>query len=170
MPTLKFRPLLLAAVLAIASLGVSTGAVSAYGRADGPLAQIEFSANCNNPAFFLCFPPEQGGIGLGGIWIWIEIDGGPGATSGDADVAGAGCGHIRGVGGGAGSIRGEVHWWWSASPEGQDVSGFLGYPADPHGYYNVALGPGMTFSFPVSQGHYSGHPVPAVAIELQIAP
>jgi hypothetical protein len=162
------RLTLLAGLLAAASLGFTASGVAAYGHADGPIAQIEFSGNCNNPDFFFCSPPEQGGVGLGGIWLWIEIDGGAGATSGDADVAGAGCGHIRGVGGGASSIRGEFDWWLTDAPEGEDVS-FGGY-SGVDGYYNVALGPGEVFSFPVTVGHYSSHPAHAVAIEVQVAP
>jgi hypothetical protein len=164
MRPLKLRLLLAASLLAVAGLGASTGTVSAYGKADGPIAQIEFSANCNNPDFFLC---QQ--VGLGGIWVWIEIDGGAGALSGDADVAGSGCGHVRGEGGGAFSIRGEFDWWWSATPEGVlDVT--FGAPTDPNGYYNVDLGGGFVVSFPVTIGHYSFHPVPGVAIETQVAP
>jgi hypothetical protein len=161
------RMALLAGLLSAASLGVTAGGVAAYGHADGPIAQIEFSGNCNNPDFFLCAPPPAG-FGLGGIWLWIEIDGGAGATSGEADIAGSGCGHIRGVGGGAFAIRGEFDWWWSATPEGADVS--FGTYSGADGYYNVDLGPGGVLSFPVTIGHYPFHPAPAVAMELQVAP
>jgi hypothetical protein len=161
------RMALLAGLLAAASLGFTAGGAAAYGHADGPIAQIEFSGNCNNPDFFLCAPPPAG-FGLGGIWLWIEIDGGAGATSGEADIAGSGCGHVPGVGGGAFSIRGEFDWWWSATPEGADVS-FRTY-SGADGYYNVALGPGSVFSFPVTVGHYSFHPASAVAMEVQVAP
>ena len=164
------RTALVAVLLAVAGIGVTAGGVAAYGHADGPIAQIEFSGNCNNPDVPLCYPPDQGGFGLGGIWLWIEIDGGAGATSGDADIAGSGCGHDRAGTGGAGSIRGEFDWWWSATPQGADFAGLLGYPTDPKGYYNVAIGPGEVFAFPVTVGHYSGHPAPGVAIEIQIAP
>jgi hypothetical protein len=157
----------LAGLLAAASLGFTAGGAAAYGHADGPIAQIEFSGNCNNPDFFLCSSPPAG-FGLGGIWLWIEIDGGAGATTGEADIAGSGCGHVRGVGGRAFSIRGEFDWWWSATPEGADVS--FGTYSGADGYYNVALGPGDVFSFPVTIGHYSFHPAPAVATELQVAP
>lgn len=165
------RLVLLAGLLAAASLGFTAGGAAAYGHADGPIAQIEFSGNCNNPDFFLCYPPELGGFGLGGIWLWIEIDGGEdgaSATSGDADVAGSVCGHVPGVGGGAFSIRGEFDWWWSATPEGADIS--FGTYSGADGYYNVDLGSGGVFSFPVTIGHYSFHPAPAVAVELQVAP
>ncbi len=154
------RLVLLAGLLAIASLGLTTTGVAAYGHADGPLAQIEFSANCNNPGFLLC---QQ--VGLGGIWLWIEIDSDTGVLhdGGDADVAGAGCGHAPGVGGSAESIRGEFEWTWSQFPQGFPGA-FLAL--DPNGYYNVAFG----FSFPVTVGHYSLHPAPGVAIELTVAP
>jgi hypothetical protein len=155
------RVALLAALLATATLGSTAGGVAAYGHGDGPLAQIEWSANCNNPDFPLCAAPPDG-FGLGGIWLWIEIDAG-----GDADVAGAVCGHVPGVGGGAGSITGEFDWSWSQLPQGfPAVDG----PLDPNGYYNVNLGVFGVLAFPVTVGHYSAHPAPAVAIELQVAP
>lgn len=164
----NLRFVALAGLLATASLGFTAGSAAAYGKADGPIAQIEFSANCNNPSFPFCASPEQGGVGLGGIWLWIEIDGGAGATSGDADVAGSGCGHVPGVGGGAFPIRGEFEWWWSETADGEDVT-FGGYSGDD-GYYNVELGPGEVLSFPVTVGHYSFHPARGVAVEVQVAP
>jgi hypothetical protein len=154
------RIIALAGSLAIAGLGLTATSVGAYGRADQPLAQIAFSASCNNPSFPLCDPTT--GFGLGGIWIWVEID-----ANQTGDVAGADCTHVRGVGGGAGSIRGDVTWWWSATPEG--IPAIPG-PLDPNGYYNVALPVGQTLSFNVSVGHYSAHPVPGVTLNLQVAP
>jgi hypothetical protein len=151
-----------AGILTVAALGVAAPSAAAYGRADQPLRQIEFSGNCNNPAFPLCAPPPDG-VGLGGIWLWIEID-----ANGTGDVAGAGCGHDRAGSGGAGSIRGEVSWWWSATPQGFPAA--VGAPLDPNGYYNVDLGGGEVFAFPVTIGHYSAHPVSGVANELQDAP
>ena len=160
------RLLLAAGLLAAASLGAAAPGVAAYGKADGPLAQIELSANCNNPDFPLCFPAPDG-FGLGGVWLWIEIDGGAGALSGEADIAGSVCGHVRGEGGGATSIRGEFDWWLSSPNPSGDLL-FL----DPNDtYYNVDLGAfGGVASFPATQGHYSLHPAPGVAIELQVAP
>ena len=159
-PVRVLRAALLGGLLASASLWAMAPAVAAYGRADHPLAQIEFSANCNNPGFGLC---QQ--VGLGGIWFWVEID-----AANTGDIAGAGCGHIRGVGGEAGSIRGDINWWWSAGPQGIPAVFFA---FDKNGYYNFVLagpdGP-ETFSFPVTQGHYSAHPAPGVAIELTVAP
>lgn len=154
----KLRLLLAAGALAVASLGASTGGVAAYGRADQPLAQIEFSANCNNPSYFLCSPEF---FGLGGVWLWIEID-----ANGTGDIAGAGCGHVRGVGGGAGSIRGDITWTASSVPQG------LSFAVDPNNlYYNVSLGDGgPPLSFPQTVGHYSFRPAPGVSVQTQIAP
>lgn len=152
----KLHLLLAAGTLAVVSLGASTGGAAAYGKADRPLAQIEFSANCNNPGFVLCSPEF---FGLGGVWLWIEVD-----ANGTGDVAGAGCGHIRGAGGGAGSIRGDVTWTSSEGPEG------IALAEDPNDmYYNVDFGDGP-ISFPQTVGHYSFIPAPAVSIQTQIAP
>jgi hypothetical protein len=155
-----FRIIVLGAALAIATLGVSASGVSAYGAADHPLAQIEFSANCNNPSFPLCAPPPAG-FGLGGVWMWIEID-----ANGTGDIAGAGCGHDRAGSGGAGSIRGDITWWGSTGPQG------IAFAVDPHNlYYNVSLGDGgPPISFPQTVGHYSFRPAPGVSVQTQIAP
>ncbi|HEY3336588.1 MAG TPA: hypothetical protein VGK16_15250 [Candidatus Limnocylindrales bacterium] len=160
-PVRILRTLLIGGLLAANSLLASAPGVAAYGKAAQPLAQIEFSANCNNPGFGLCQE-----VGLGGIWFWVEIDG----RNQRGDIAGAGCGHVRGDGGGGGSIRGEISWWWSASPQGLPAVVFA---PDPDGYYNFALpGPGGPeyFSFPVTVGHHSAHPAAGVAIEVQVAP
>jgi hypothetical protein len=154
------RTVFLAGMLAATSFGFTAGGVAAYGHADHPLAQIEYSLNCNN--LQLC------GGGGGGVWVWIEIDGGP--LSGTADVAGAGCFHLPGLFGGAESIRGELDWYWSPTPVGLDAT--MGTWKDPYddGWYVVTdpnMGPA---SFPVTVGHYSAHPFPAVNFELQVAP
>jgi hypothetical protein len=151
---------LIAGLLVVASMGFGTSGVAAYGHDDQPLAQIELSLNCNNPDFPGCQPPPVG-FGLGGVWLWIEIDG-----VGTADVAGSVCGHDRAGSGGAFGIRGEFDWSFSPTP----VGGIL-FP-DPNGYYVVDFGPvlGSKLSLPVTQGHYSAHPLPGVAIELQVAP
>ena len=152
------RTALVAGLLATAGLIVSASPVAAYGRADAPLAQIEFSGNCNNPGFFLCASPPAG-FGLGGIWFWIEVD-----ANGTGDIAGAGCGHDRAGTGGGGSIKGEVSWFYSPVPIGPT------FFTDPNGlYYVVDFGDGP-FSFPTTVGHYSFHPAPGVALESQTAP
>jgi hypothetical protein len=151
------RLLIPTALLVAASVGASATSAAAYGRAEQPLAQIELSANCNNPDYPLC---QQ--VGLGGIWLWIEIDAG-----GSGDIAGAGCGHIRGVGGGAGPIVGDITWTKSTGVP----PGAFAFGTDPtNTYYVVPLGPGEAFAFPVTVGHYSAIPAPAVAIQLQVAP
>lgn len=155
-----FSSLALSATLAATGVVGGGGGALAYGKADHPLAQIELSANCNNPDYPLCAPPPAG-VGLGGLWLWIEIDAG-----GSGDVAGAGCGHIRGVGGGAESIRGDITWVRVTLPPG-----VFPYWTDPtNTYYLVALAGGGAFPFPVTVGHYSFMPTPAVAIQLQVAP
>ena len=160
MHSLKLRVLLAAGALAIVSLGAAAAPVGAYGRADQPLAQIEFSANCNNPSFPLCAPPPNG-FGLGGVWFWIEID-----ANGTGDIAGAGCGHDRAGSGGAGPIRGEITWWPTDGPQGE------AFVLDPNNhYYNVVVGGGgPPLSFPRTVGHYSFAPAPGVTIQLQVAP
>lgn len=162
MNVIRLSRVLVPAVLLLgAGTGASVTGAAAYGAQDQPLAQIEFSGNCNNPSYPLCAPPPDG-VGLGGIWLWIEIDAG-----GSGDVAGAGCGHIRGVGGGGEPIVGDITWYRSTGvPEGAFAFG-----ADPtNTYYVVPLGPGEVFAFPVTVGHYSFMPVPAVAVQLQVAP
>jgi hypothetical protein len=154
------RVVLPAIVLVGASLASTSNAASAYGAPDKPLAQIEFSANCNNPDFGLC---QQ--VGLGGIWLWIEID-----SNQTGDVAGAGCGHVRGVGGGAGPIKGDISWSYATAAQAIAAGAFL-FAADPSDkYYLVALNPFEKFAFPTTRGHYSFRPAPAVTIQLQIAP
>jgi hypothetical protein len=152
--------LLAASLLATAAVGASASGVAAYGAAEHPLAQLELSANCNDPGFPLC---QQ--VGLGGIWFWIEIDEG-----GTGDIAGAGCGHDRAGHGGATSIRGEIEWTSGSAADVLALNGFL-FGVDPNdAYYIVALAPGEVFGFPQTVGHYSFHPVPAVTIQLQVAP
>jgi hypothetical protein len=155
------RTLLAAGLLAFALVGATTGGALAYGKADQPLAQIEFSANCNNPSIPLCFTPPAG-FGVGGIWLWIEID-----ANQTGDVADAACGHIKGLGAGAGSIRGDITWWPSTGPEG------VSFAVDPNDrYYNVDLGiPGEPpFAFPMTVGHYSFKAGPGVTVQTTIAP
>jgi hypothetical protein len=160
-PLRLFRIALVAGALAIAALGPGVSGVAAYGAPDQPLAQIEFSGNCNNPDFPLCAPPPAG-FGLGGIWVWIEID-----ADGTGDIAGAGCGHFQGgPGGGAGPILGDITWTGSTGPQGE------AFAVDPNNlYYNVSLGDGgPPLSFPQTFGHYSFAPAPGVTIQLQVAP
>jgi hypothetical protein len=157
------RMALLAGALAFATLGFTSGGVAAYGKADQPLAQLTFSGNCDNPSFPFCAPPPAG-VGLGGIWTWVEVD-----ANGTGDATGAVCGHnIAGPRGGADSLRGDITWWWSQTPQGFPVA--MGAPLDPNGYYNVAISGVGVFAWPVTQGHYSAHPVPGVSLQATVAP
>lgn len=157
------RALFAGLLLASAMLGASSGGVLAYGKADSPLAQIEVSANCDNPSFPLCAAPPAG-VGLGGIWLWIEID-----ANGWSDVAGAGCSHLNGVNG-AGPARGTAQWW---SFHGSVAALEAAFPhtfvvgADPNSdYYVVPFG----FAFPKTTGHYSVNLATGVFIQAQVAP
>src|SRR6266516_74561 len=109
-----FSTLVVTGMLAAFGIVGGAGSALAYGAPEQPLAQIELSANCNNLDYPLC-QPRPVGFGLGGVWLWIEID-----AAGSGDVAGAGCGVVRGVGGEAGSIKGEMTWF----KEGLSPGGF----------------------------------------------
>ena len=159
-------------VIAAMMLG---GTVLAYGKADQPLAQIEFSGNCTNPDFPFCAPPPDG-VGTGGIWYWIEIDAG-----GTGDIAGAGCGHtVGGVGGpggaGADSIKGEISWTYSTAEDAPaNAQTFPGLQDPGDQYYLVTLPPDPTgssemFLIPTTTGHYSFSPIHGVTLQLQVAP
>lgn len=150
--------------LVVAGLWSGSNTAFAYGAADQPLAQLEFSGNCNNPSFPLCSPDT--GVGLGGIWLWVEVD-----ANNTGDIAGAGCGHVRGgPRGGAGSIRGDITWVYGNEADANAAHAFI-LGADPtHTYYIVTIGPGESFAWPVTVGHYSWHPVPGVTLEATTAP
>jgi hypothetical protein len=167
------RVVLLVAVSAAAAAivgSVGSGKAFAYGKADQPLAQLTLSANCDNPSFPLCFPPGPngtGGVGLGGIWAWVEID-----TGGTGDMTGAGCGHTQGGGGpgsaGAGPL-GPTSITWEQVSGNQIPPGFFVLGNDPNGQYYIVneLGP---FAFPVTTGHYSVRLAPGVQIQATVAP
>lgn len=162
------RPLrfLLAVALACTALATFSSGALAYGRADQPLAQIEISANCTNRNSSLCAP---GQFGLGGIWLWVEVD-----ANGTADVAGAGCGHLDPVfGSGAESIRGEIPNGWtyySGTPADLMAAfpGTLVVGTDPGSEYYVL--PEFGFAFPTTTGHYSLTLDKGVFVQAQVAP
>lgn len=148
---------------------VSASAAFAYGRADSPLAQVEVSANCDNPSFWLCAPfPE--GVGTGGIWYWVELD-----ADGSGDLSGAACGHtVGGVGGpggaGAGSIKGTASWTYSTLETAPQGVIFFG-TTDPHdNYYLVTITDGSQWLIPVTTGHYGTKLAPGVQIQITVAP
>jgi hypothetical protein len=147
---------LLAATLAVPTVALTSGSVFAYGHADQPLAQIEVSGNCDNPTFSFC----RDVVGVGGIWLWIEID-----ANGTADVRGAACGHnVGGPRGGAFPIRGEFDWISASIPPSPQLQ-----VTDPTNTYYVLQGFDL-FPLPVTQGHYSYQPVPGVSLQVQVAP
>jgi hypothetical protein len=177
-----------ALVAAVAAFG--TGNALAYGHADQPVAQVEVSGNCNNATWCTA---NFGG--LGGFWIWAELDSG-----GSVDGTFAGCGHTVGGGGpgsagaGGGPVRGT---WWTASNLFEaaiiDAAFPLGIALSSDGspdlsvpYYVIDLpgGPGGDFIFAVPErvGHYNysglqfingvpaGTQIPGVNFQTQVAP
>jgi len=150
------RVVLLAVALAIPGLALASGTALAYGHADQPLAQLEVSGNCDNPDFAFC----RDVVGIGGVWLWIEID-----ADGTADVAGSVCGHnIGGPRGGATPIRGEFDWVYASIPPLPQLQ-----VIDPTNTYYVLQNFDL-FPIPVTQGHYSFHPVAGVSLQVQVAP
>ena len=140
----------------------------AYGAAEHPLAQLELSGNCDNPAFPLCAPPSRTSVGTGGIWIWIEIDAG-----GTGDVRGADCIHTVGGGGpvGATPIHGEITWTSVTLAQGIAGGGQFFGTIDPgNHYYLVVLPDGEKLIFPQTVGHYSYQPINGVSLQMQVAP
>jgi len=152
----------LAAAVAVVAAVLGTGTAFAYGHADQPIAQVEISANCNNPDFELCQD-----VGLGGVWAWAELDtaGGDG-TQGEMDFTFAGCGH-SGPGGGAHSAGGFGHpgegeWWTIHSLSDAPAGAFPFFdPSNTYStYYVLDFFPGsgeddFIAIVPASYGHYS---------------
>jgi hypothetical protein len=166
------KGLLLATLVAVAAcVAGAFGATNAfaYGKADQPVAQIEVSANCDNPSFPLC-APFPNGVGTGGIWYWVELD-----ANGSGDLSGAACGHtVGGVGGpggaGAGSIKGTASWTYSSLETAPPNAIFFG-TADPNDhYYAVTITDGSTWLIPVTRGHYSAKLANGVQIQITVAP
>jgi hypothetical protein len=159
---------LVASIAAITGF-TSAGKALAYGKADSPLAQVEVSANCDNPSFPLC-APSPNGVGTGGIWYWVELD-----ANGTGDLSGAACGHtVGGAGGpggaGAGSIKGTASWTYS-SLEAAPASDIFFGTFDPNDrYYAVTITDGSTWLIPVTTGHYSARLATGVQIQITVAP
>ena len=163
-------------VAAIAAIGGSSVSASAYGTADQPIAQVEVSANCNNPTFPLC---QQ--VGLGGVWFWSELDTAGGNTM---DYTLTFCGHATpalplppGAAPGAFGHPGTGTWSWianlSQAPPGA-FPFFSGYNGS-QGYYVLDFFPGSGQNdfiavVPAAIGHYSFKPVSGTTIQTQIAP
>lgn len=159
-------------VMAFVALAAWHAPASAYGKASQPLAQIEFSGNCDNVSFPFCAPPPNG-VGTGGIWFWIEVDAG-----GGGDIRGSECGHtVGGAGGpgGAGAIKvqGDITWTYSNRADGA-AAGAETFPGlvDPNDHYYLITLPGGSdkFLFPTTVNHYSFQPAIGVTLQLQVAP
>ena len=137
--------LLLAALVGAPTVAAAAGSQGA--------ARIEFAASCQTPDYPMCSPE------LFGIRYTLTLD--PG---GNGTIAGSYSKHQRGGGGaGAEPINGPIQWWASTGPNGFAVG------VDPANlYYNVDLGNGA-LSFPQTQGHYSSHPAPGVAVETNVS-
>lgn len=147
-----------------------------YGAADHPVAQVEISGNCDNPSFPLC-APEPDGVGLGGVWVWSELD-----ADGSMDATVAFCGHTVGGGGpgsaGAGGGPVRTGQWSTISSLADAPPGAAPFfdPSKYHGtLYVLDFFPGSGADdfiavVPTTRGHYSMHPAPAVSIQTQIAP
>jgi hypothetical protein len=161
--------LLTVAAAAVAAVAGSGNAL-AYGHADQPIAQVEISGNCNNPAFGLCQE-----VGLGGVWAWAELDTAGGSTSGGSmDYTLTFCGH-SGPGGGPGegtwvkvnslgaafALGGEPFFDTSVSYSAYYVLDF--FPGSPPADDFIAI-------VPAAYGHYGMNPVPAVTIQTTVAP
>lgn len=161
----KLRLPVLIAVVVAAFAVFGSGSALAYGKADQPVAQIEVSANCDNPSFALCAPfPE--GVGTGGIWFWVELDG-----NGTGDLSGAACGHTVGGGGaGAGSIKGSASWAYTSLEAAPPGALFFG-TVDPNDqYYAVTITDGSTWLIPTTTGHYNIRLTNGVQIQITVAP
>lgn len=182
---LRFKRSLIATVVPLAVGGMIMGGATkafAYGKADQPIAQVEISGNCNNPSFGLC-APDPDGVGLGGVWVWSELDTSGGVdTSGTMDATVTFCGHvIRGggpgsAGAGGGPVRGGV--WYTISSLADAPSGAFPF-YDPSTYTGslrvLDFFPGTGSDdfiavVPAQVGHYSLNPVPGVTIQTQVAP
>jgi hypothetical protein len=155
------------------------GKAFAYGAADQPIAQVEISGNCNNPSYPLCADE----VGLGGVWVWAELDtSGGDLTHGTMDATVAFCGHVIGgggpgsAGGGGGPDRAGV-WYTISSLTEAPPGAFPFY--DPSKYTGslrvLDFFPGTGSDdfiavVPAQLGHYSLQPVHGVTIQTQVAP
>jgi len=159
-----------AAILCAAVFAASAGAYG--GGATHDTWQIGLSSNCNNPS--LC------GDGFGGFWGWVEFDRfADGTITGDGQLTG--CGHT-GPGGGPHSA-GATHFSLDITSAhiGPAQLGDPNFDPDPslNGqvfYIDSALvngTPSTDFNgdsqIPTTPGHYSDHPAPGIANELQVA-
>jgi hypothetical protein len=165
-------------LLGIALLPAIPETALAYGRADQPVAQVEISANCDNPSFGLCQE-----VGLGGVWVWSELDSDTGsgtvADPSPMDSTVTFCSHqTPGVPNGAFGHPDRDGVWYRISslaemPPG--ASPFFDTSVSYSSYYVMDFFPGtgqddFIAVVPAPVGHYSLKPAHAVSIETQVAP
>jgi hypothetical protein len=166
--------LLLAALAAAVALaaGFASSAGAYGGGASHDTWQVGLSFNCDNPASSFCQNPETGLPELGGFWGWVEFDrAADGTITGDAQLTG--CGHTTG-GGGPGSA--------GAGHEDVDITAahlVAAGPDDPNfgtpGAQVFFVDSASSSDFlgdsgiPAEAGHYSFHPDPGVAFNLNVA-
>lgn len=172
--TRRFTVFVAAIAIATAlTAGLASSAGAYGGGSSHDTWQVGVSFNCDNPSF--C------GNDLGGFWGWFEFDrAADGTITGDAQLAG--CGHS--VGGGGPGSAGAGHLALDITAAHIGPAG----PDDPPGQvfyidHNVVTftghGPPQTVvddpdflgdsGVPVQPGHYSMHPAPGVAFEVQVA-
>jgi hypothetical protein len=142
----RLRVMLALVAVAAAALVASVPAANAdYGR----LAQyqITFSQNCNNPAYCL-----GGQDGLGGSWGWAVLN-----SDGTGDLQITFCGHLPGVGGGAGHEDVDFNSWSIDQANGVF---FINSASDPDFEGDTPI--------PAAPGQYNIHPAPGVNIEITV--
>jgi hypothetical protein len=156
----------IAIALATASVAASATTAGAYGKADQPLAQVEVSANCDNPSFWLC----RDVVGTGGIWYWVEVD-----ADGTGDMTGSVCSHTVGGAGGPGgagaqSIKGEATWSYTTLETMPAGAVFFGTVDPSDKYYVITLTTGEQWIIPTTTGHYGVKMANGVQIQITVAP
>ncbi len=158
------RALTTLVAIVVLSLTVSLGTAqpaAAYGS--DAVYQIMFSFNCTDPV--ACAAGPDNPFGPGGFWGWIELDSTthPGAmTGGDADVVVTGCDHFRTTvpHGGADHFNLDGTWF------------HVGPSIEAGALVIVITVPDvgtMSLVVPSAPGHYSLHPAPQIANEIQVA-
>src|SRR2546428_3632346 len=103
---MKKLALSLATTIALTVLSAASTAPSAAASGRAAVYQIAFSGNCDDPANPVC-APEPAGFGVGGIWVWAELDQG---GTGDATVAFCDHGLPTAPHGGAFGSQTEITW------------------------------------------------------------
>jgi len=144
--------------LSVLIAGSTAATAAAYGNT--AVYQIAFSGNCDDPSNFLC----ANVFGVGGIWVWAELDQG---GTGDATVAH--CAHDLSTAphGGAFGSPTEITWrtiTWAGPPMAIGAVN-----QDPNKTYLVISTPfGPLPTVPATPGHYSFSAGPAVQAQTQV--